>query len=98
MITPLLMSLQATNLAYTSANKMFGANQSLLGLANSVTGQESPRDLAQLQQMEKALTFQGIMAKTNLEAAWAMQEAAAKMQERERKMKERLMDAGAIFV
>ncbi len=98
MLTPMIMSMQATNLAHQSAANLFGSNQGIMGLANSVTGSESPAQLVGIQQMEKALQFQGIMAQTNLQAAWAMQESAQKLQQKNNEMKRRLMDNGAIFV
>lgn len=98
MIMPLIMSMYATNLAYNSASVMFGSMDRRMALANHVTGNESPRDLITLERMDKAMQLQGIMAQTNLQAAWAMQEAAQKMREKDNEQKKRLMDAGAIFV
>lgn len=98
MLMPLFASLQAINLRHNSEAAMFASNQGIMNLANSVTGAETPRQLADIASMEKALRFQGIMAQTNYLAAMAMQEQAQKMQQKEMELKRRLMDAGAIYV
>lgn len=98
MLTSMIMSMQATNAVHRNTNALFGANQQVMNLANSVTGAESPQDLMRIQQTEQALMFQGMMAKANLEAAWLMQESAQRLQQRNLEQKRRLMDAGALFV
>jgi hypothetical protein len=98
MIMPMIMAMQGINYAHRGANLMFGAMDRQMALANRVAGNESPRDIAQLARMDKALALQAAHAQTMYQVGLAMQETAAKMQEREQKMKQRLMDAGATFV
>lgn len=98
MITPLFASMVATNLTHNAANAMFGVNQAQLGLANRVTGHESPARIQQLANMDKALMFEGIRARTMYFAGLMMQESARKMQQENTELKRRLMDAGAVFV
>jgi hypothetical protein len=98
MFMPMLMSMQATNLAYSSAGLMFGANQARMGLANGVTGNESQAEVASLAAQDKALTFQGIQAQTNYQVSQAMLESAQNLKKKNQEQKERLMANGAIFV
>jgi hypothetical protein len=98
MIMPMIMAMQGIHYAHQGANLMFGAMDRQMALANRVAGNESPRDIAQLARMDKALALQAAHAQTMYQVGLAMQETAAKMQEREQKMKQRLMDAGATFV
>ena len=97
MITPMLMSMYATNLAHNSAATLFGANQARMDLANSATGGESAGEVASLASMDKAMALQGAMAQTNLQAAWAMQEAAAKMKKKDAEQRQRMLDNGVLF-
>lgn len=97
MVMPLAMSLFATNLAYDSAGVMFGANQARMGLADSVTGGESPASAASLQAQDKALTLQGIQAQTNYQVALAMQEAAQNLQKKNEEQRIRMIQNGALF-
>lgn len=97
-IMPMIMSMQATSLAHDSANLMFGAHVGIANLANSVTGNESPADIARIAQMEKAMALKGIQAQTNLQVAWAMQETAANLRKKNQELNDRLRSAGATFV
>jgi hypothetical protein len=98
MSIPSLSSLYySTMLANNSAAGVFNSNQARMGLANSVTGAESPGQMASLADMDKALTFKGTMDKTNYEVALAMQQEAQKQLKREQQMRQRLMEAGAIL-
>jgi hypothetical protein len=98
MIMPMIMAMQGIHYAHQGANLMFGAMDRQMALANRVTGNESPRDIAQLARMDKALALQAAHAQTMYQVGLAMQASAAKMQEQDRKLKENLMKAGATFV
>lgn len=97
MITPMAMSMFATNLAYSSAGAMFGVNQSRMGLANNVTGNESMGEVASIASHDKALAMQGAMAQTNYQVAQAMQEGAAKLKKEHQEQRERMLQNGVIF-
>lgn len=98
MITPLFASMAATNLTHNAAATMFGTAQAQMALANSVTGRETPARIQQLANVDKALMFEGIRARTMYFAGQMMQLQAQKMKEDNQKLKERLMAAGATFV
>ncbi len=97
MITPLAMSMFATNLAYNSAGTLFGANQARMDLANSATGGESMSDVASLQAQDKALSLQGAMAQTNYLVSQAMLEGAQSLRKKNQEQRERMLQNGALF-
>ncbi len=97
MIMPLIMSMYGTALANNSAARMFNVMDAQMGLANSVTGSESPAQVARLAQTDKALQFAGIAAKANYEAALAMQDSAAVMMKRDREQRDRMLQNGVVF-
>lgn len=97
MLMPLMMSLFATNLAHSGATGMFGVNQSRLALANGVTGNESQGDIASLAAQDKALTLQGIQAKTQYEVAQALQDTATRMKKKNEETRQRMLENGVLF-
>lgn len=93
MLMPTIMSMMATNMAYQSANIMFGANQAMTDLANNPTG-----DISTLASQDKALALQAASAQTNYLVAQAMQESAQALRKKNQEQRQRLMDNGALFV
>jgi hypothetical protein len=98
MFIPMMMSMNATNLAYGSAGVMFGANQARLDLANSASGMESQGSVASLAAQDKALTLQGLQAQTNYQVSQAMLEGAENLKKKHKELNDRLIANGAIFV
>ncbi len=98
MLNSMLMNMYATNLAYGSANTMFGANQARMGLANTVTGTESPRRIVALADQDKALQFAGLNAQTNYLVSQQLQANADALRKSERELQQRLIQAGTTFV
>jgi hypothetical protein len=98
MVVPLFASLYGINLAHNSMGNLYGVNQARMGLANAVTGMESPAQIAQLHSSDRALELQGAMAKVNYQVALAMQEAAQKLLKQHEEQRRRLMQAGATLV
>lgn len=98
MVVPLAASLYGINLAHNSMGSLYGVNQARMGLANAVTGMESPAQIAQLQSADKALELQGVRDKINYQVALAMQETAQKLLKQHEEQRRRLMEAGATLV
>ena len=86
-----------TGLSYGGAGDFMGANQDRMGLANTVTGNETPDQLRNLQQRDLALEFKGLQGKMNYEVGNAMQEAAESRKQKDRAQRDRLFQMGAIF-
>jgi hypothetical protein len=94
MLMPLIMSLQATELADDSEGAMFGANEARMGLANG----ESPTGIASLAQQDKAIELQGVQAKTNYQVAQVMFGNANRLRKKDQELTERMRRNGALFV
>lgn len=94
MITPMAMSMFATNLAYNSAGTMFGASQNRLELANTASPSS---DTVSLAAQDKALTLQSAMAQTNYQVAQAMQAGAESLKKKNQEQRERMLQNGVLF-
>jgi hypothetical protein len=95
MIAPLALMFYGTSLTHAGAQGAFNAMDAQAALANSAGPSSNPVALAQ---MDKALQFQGIQARTNYLVGQAMQENAQRMLKQHEEMRKRLMDAGATLV
>ena len=100
MISPSLLagSYYATGLTYGGAGQGFGVNQTRAGLANIVSGNETPGQVADLQSADKAMELDGIMAQTNYQVGLALQDRFGMMRRRDMEQKRRMMEQGSIFV
>lgn len=94
MITPMAMSMFATNLAYNSAGAMFGVNQSRMALANSAS---PTSDASSLASYDKALALQGAAAQTNYQASQAMFAGAENLKKKNQEQRERMLQNGVLF-
>jgi hypothetical protein len=72
---PYVGMMQATAQNYQFASTMQNTNQDRMALAGGVQPYMSQQSIAQLAEMDKALTLQGIQAQVMYEATQAMQEA-----------------------
>ena len=90
----MIMSMQATNLAYSSAGSMFGANQDRMALANSASPSSDPISLAS---QDKALAMQSAMAQTNYQVSQAMFAGAQNMKKKNQEQRERMLQNGVLF-
>jgi len=99
-ISPSLLagSYYATGLTYGGAGQGFGVNQTRAGLANIVSGNETPGQVADLQSADKAMELDGIMAQTNYQVGLALQDRFGMMRRRDMEQKRRMMEQGSIFV
>jgi hypothetical protein len=68
-----------------------------MGLANRVTGNETPDQLIALNEQDKQLLFKGIQHKTNYEISNALQDASQRRRQKDREQRQRLFNMGAIF-
>ena len=98
MIGALFGSMYATALTHNAGAAMFGANQSRMGLASRVSGNESPREVASLAAQDRALALESARASMMYFAGQLMQESAQKQLKAEQDQRRRLMDAGATLV
>lgn len=97
MFMPMMMSMNATNMAYGSAGVMFGSNQARMGLAND-SGLESQGEVASLAAQDEALTLQGVQAQTNYLVSQAILEGADNLKKKHKELNDRLIADGAVFV
>jgi hypothetical protein len=79
-----------TALRYNSQMKAMNANQSLMAMTNSVTGNESMAQINQLAQAEKAIMFGKLQAEFNNEYAMAAEEYYAKALKKDMEQQRRL--------
>lgn len=82
---------------FPSAEKMFRAGDARLALANQVTGQETPAQLAAIQALDKELSLNQIQGEVEYQYQMAWQDQASRMRDQWRDQKKRLFEMGAIF-
>ena len=97
MLIPSFGSMLATNLAFGSAGNVQGLNQSRLGLANTVTGDESQDQIASMQAVDKAVTLQGLSSQTNYQVAQALQDSAGNLKKKHADQRQNELGGGVIF-
>jgi hypothetical protein len=97
MMMPMITSMFATDLAFSSAGSAMAANQASMGLANRVTGNESPAEVAFLGSMDKALALQSAQAGTNYQVAMALQSAAQEAKRKRAEHQQTNLQNGVIF-
>lgn len=91
------MSMNATNLSFAGAGGAMAANQGMMGLANSATGNESQADVASLAAQDKALHLEGIQGKTQYTVSQALQGTAEEMKKKRQEQQQRNIQNGMIF-
>ncbi len=95
---PFIMSSYATNLSFAGAGNAFAADQSRMDLANSVTGNESPAEVADIAAQDKALALDSASSRLQYEVAQALQQRAQAMRKKDQEQRERMMkENGVIF-
>jgi hypothetical protein len=84
-------------LASSAGNDMFNYADARIALTNSVTGNETPEELVEIQRLDKGLELKQEQAKFNYQYATAWQEQQDQLIQKNREQKKRLFDMGAIF-
>lgn len=90
-------SLMAAGGIHASAGQWFGASDARMALGNRVTGNETPAQLAAIQQQDKALELSQAKGKINYEYSTAMQDAADRRRLKNSERRRNLLQMGAIF-
>ena len=83
---------------FSAADDMFTYADKRMALANRVTGQETPEQLAAIQQQDKQLALKQIQAEVRYEYYNAWQEQREQRRKKAREQHQRLFEMGAIFV
>jgi hypothetical protein len=91
------MNYYATALNYDGAGGVMGINQDRMGLADGVTGAETPGQIANLQAGDKAMELQGIQDQTNYLVGQALQNRFGQMKRKELEMQRQRIQEGSIF-
>ncbi len=97
MIGPVFGGMSGASLSFNSAAGFMGDDDARVALANQVTGNETPAEIASIAAQDKALALHSAMAKTNYEVGLAMQDAGMSNQKKEMERRAQRIQNGYLF-